>query len=102
MSFIKDSIPNFLNWLLGVLELLIVLAIALVIGYGVVCFLWGTNQDRFVKLIAVINDNWKAALVLLIPLFYRPIRIYLEQLDKGPFGMQRRPARVEQEQKDNP
>lgn len=102
MKFFKITIPNFLNWLLTVLELLIVLAIVLVIGYAIVSFLWGDSQVRVVLLMVAINENWKAALILLIPLFYRPIRIYLEQLDKGPFGMQRRPAPVEQEQKENP
>lgn len=104
MSFSKDTISDCLNWLLSVLELVIVLAIACLVGFGVYCLLSGSAQEaRVVQLIKIINENWKAALVLLIPLFYRPIRMFLERLEQGPFGMRTgKPVPTEEEQKENP
>ena len=70
-------------WLLGVLELLIVFAVTFLIGYVLFCLLWGQNPARLVALIGTINENWKAALILLIPLFYRPVRIFLDNLEEA-------------------
>lgn len=84
MSFSKDTVPDFLNWLLSVLELLLVFAITCLLGYAIWCFVAGTSQEaRITRLIEVVNNNWKASLVLLIPLFYRPIRLFLENLEEA-------------------
>jgi len=44
--------------------------------------------DRLVTVIKTINENWKAGLLLLAPVFYRTIRILLERMKKFPFGME--------------
>ncbi len=98
MKFTKDTIPDSLNWLLSILELLIVFAITLLVGFAICCFLWDTGQvPRFTKLIQVINENWKASLVLLIPLFYRPVRAFLENLEEA--GSLKRGKRISGETK---
>jgi high-affinity Fe2+/Pb2+ permease len=84
MSFSRDTIPDWLLWLLSVLEVLIVLAIACLVGFTVFCFLSGSAQQaRFTVLMETVDKNWKAALVLLIPLFYRPMRAFLENLEEA-------------------
>jgi len=103
MSFSKDAIPEFLNYVLSIVELVIVLIIACLTGFAVYCFLSGSGQQtRFISLMEAIEKNWKAALILLIPLFYRPVRTFLEQLEKA-WGLERRkPASIEKEQNENP
>jgi hypothetical protein len=103
MSFSKDTIPEWLSYLLSVLELLIVLIIACLVGFAVYCFLSGNAQEaRFTTLMRTVNENWKAALVLLIPLFYRPLRTFLENLEEA--GSWKRGRRIagESKQEANP
>jgi hypothetical protein len=104
MTFTKTTIPNALDWVLGLLEQLIVLVITFLIGYVVYCFIRGTNgRDNLIDLMGVVNENWKAAIILLIPLFYRPIRTFLDRLEQGPFGMKAKSVPViEKEEKANP
>lgn len=45
---------------------------------------------RMVNLIETVNNNWKAFLLLLILLFYRTIRAFLEEVQEA-FGIKRRP-----------
>jgi heme/copper-type cytochrome/quinol oxidase subunit 2 len=86
MAFTKDSIPDALSWLLSVFELLIVLGISVLVGYTVVCFLWTARQTQAAQIahmMEVVHANWKAALILLIPLLYRPARTFLENLEEA-------------------
>jgi hypothetical protein len=41
------------------------------------------------ELVKGLNDNWKAALILLVVLFYRTVRMFLEQAEEA-FGVKRR------------
>src|ERR1022692_2936526 len=43
-------------------------------------------QDRFQRVVTTLNANWKLVLILLIPLFYRTIRGFIERMEEGPFG----------------
>jgi hypothetical protein len=84
MNLSKDTIPDALLWILSVIELLIVLSIACLVGFAVYCFLFDSgHQGRFVGLMEMVDEYWKAALVLLIPLFYRPVRTFLENLEEA-------------------
>jgi hypothetical protein len=85
VSFSKDTIPDAPSWFLSILELVIVIGIALFVGYAVFCFLLfgSARQAGIVRMTEVVNQNWKAALVLLIPLVYRPARIFLENLEEA-------------------
>ena len=44
-----------------------------------------------VALVQLVNDNWKTFLLLVLLLFYRTIRTFLEEVQEG-FGMKRRPV----------
>src|SRR5713226_4468994 len=82
-----SQLPVWLNWLLSVVEPLVVLGIAIVILYAGYSAVFGplqsTQQARFKELLQVINDNWKVGVLLLIVLFYRTIRIFLEQAEEA-------------------
>lgn len=81
-----SRLPDFLNWLLSAIEPLIVLGITVSISYGVWCLVRPDVNGRQAHVLALmkwINDNWKAALILLVPLFYRTIRIFLEQAEEA-------------------
>jgi hypothetical protein len=47
------------------------------------------------------NENWKVGLLILLPLFYRPIRTFLEELREA-FGMKRTPREVGEETTEEP
>jgi ascorbate-specific PTS system EIIC-type component UlaA len=88
------QLPSWLDWLLSVVEPLTVLLITatiIYVGYGLV---FGSpqniNQTRFKALMVIISDNWKAALLLLVVLFYRTVRVFLEEVQEA-FGMRRNP-----------
>jgi len=103
MSFSKATIPDFLDYVLSILEMVIVLAIALLTGYAVFCFVFGTHEEaRFIVLMQVISENWKASLVLLIPLFYRPVRTFLEELEQVGSIRRRNVRPTAKQQEDNP
>ena len=103
----KDTIPDALAWLLSVFELLIVLGISILVGYTVFCFLWTSHQAKaaqLTQLMEVLHANWKAALILLIPLLYRPMRAFLENLEEAG-GWKRRktiPPTAKEEQTNPP
>lgn len=101
-----SPLPIWLNWLLSVVEPLIVLGITAAVfyvGYGLV---FGSaqslNQVRLKELLAIISDNWKAALLLLLVLFYRTVRMFLEEVEEA-FGMRRKkPMSGDSEKASNP
>jgi hypothetical protein len=81
------QLPEWLDWLLSVVEPLVVLAITVVIFYTGYCLVFGSEQSshlaRFKDLMKEVNDNWKAGLLLLVLLFYRTIRTFLEQAEEA-------------------
>lgn len=100
-----EGLPSWLNWLLAVIEPLVVLVIAVLIFYVVYWLIFGPEQDgRQARLMGVLkgmNDNWKVGLLLLVLLFYRTIRTFLEQMEKGPWGVTR-PLRGDPKEEANP
>jgi hypothetical protein len=99
------NLPDWLNWLLLVVEPSVVLVIALALGYATYRLLFGQQpageeQTRFFFLIREVNDNWKAAVLLLILLFYRTVRDFLQRAEKA-FGIEapRAPVMVSTPQK---
>lgn len=84
MSFTRETIPNWLTWFLSVMELVIVLGLASLFGYVVLSFLLQSPQQaRVSAFMKTVNENWKAALILLVPLVYRPMRLFLENLEEA-------------------
>ena len=85
------ELPDWLNWVLSVVEPLIVLGITVSVSYGAWCLVRPDVNGRQARIIVAmkgINDNWKAALILLVLLFYRTIRIFLEQAEEA-WGVKR-------------
>jgi hypothetical protein len=86
-------LPELLNWLVSVVEPLIVLAITFLASYSVYWLIFapdqGSQQSRILALVSTINADWKAGLVLLLILFYRTVRMFLEQAEEA-FGVKRR------------
>jgi hypothetical protein len=70
-------------------EVLVVLLLtALLLGgivYQTIWILWASSdcrEVRFAQSLKTINDNWKVGLIILIPLFYRGIRAFLERVEE--------------------
>ena len=86
-------LPHWLNWCLAVVEPLVVLAVAIVIlylGYGAVFHTRDSAMGAWLKeLIEEVNNNWKAGVLLLIVLFYRTVRTFLEEAEEA-LGVKRR------------
>jgi len=54
---------------------------------GWICFGWGAGvHARIVETIRGMNAGWKVCLIILVPLFFRPIYKFLIHLKEGPFG----------------
>lgn len=88
-----------LDWLVSVAERLVVLGVVCAIFY--IGRLWVSGAMPISKLgitaptistspaaeiLKAISENWKALLLLLIPLFYRTIKGFIERMEEGPFG----------------
>lgn len=77
------------GWLLGLLdwavllaERLLVLGLAFVVlrfGFRLV---FGRYSPSEGDIAAKVSENWKAVILLLIPLFYRTVRTFLEQVEE--------------------
>jgi hypothetical protein len=81
------SIPKrillFLDWMISMSERLVVLAITYIVSYIGWCTFHAANQAQYMKdTLGPLSDNWKGLLVLLIPLFYRPVRSFLERVER--------------------
>jgi hypothetical protein len=103
------AIGGFKSWLaqledgsdtyLTVAELLAVLTLALsVMALSILTLVWiftgcglQMKEQRLADVLATLNSNWKAVLILLIPLFYRTIRRFIARIRKGPLGMEADP-----------
>jgi membrane-anchored glycerophosphoryl diester phosphodiesterase (GDPDase) len=86
------NLPKWLNWLLSVIEPLMVLLIAggvVYAGYWLLFDQSGSKQNRLTCLMQVLNENWKVVALLMIVLFYRTIRIFLEQAEEA-WGVKRK------------
>jgi hypothetical protein len=84
---------------LTVAELFVVLALAISITVlAILTLIWivktpclQVQQDRLITVLKTLSDNWKAVLILLVPLFYRTIRKFIARIRKGPLGMEADP-----------
>jgi hypothetical protein len=83
---IGEAVLSCLDWLVQVAERLIVLGLAsAVLRYG---YLLTVGRVPSGDWIASVAANWKAVVLILIPLFYRAVRTFLEQVEEA-FGMKR-------------
>ena len=82
------GIPKCLDWCVSVVECLIVLGVSVVVfhfGYHVWC---GTLSPGERDTATLVSQNWKILVILMIPLFYQPVRIFLEEVQEV-WGMRR-------------
>ncbi len=71
--------------------LVIFLTVALLgfIVYQITWIITACPQERIKSTFTMLNENWKVGLLLLVPLFYRTIRMFLERVRKF-LGMETR------------
>lgn len=108
----ESRFDRFEPWLDRILECLEV-AMVLMLAAGILAaaayeLFWifcgdpSVRQARLAAVLKGLNENWKAGLLLLIPLFYRTIRGFLERVEEfGGAKAPRRPKSTLQE-KPNP
>ncbi len=76
-----------MEFVLVVAIALFLLVLAVFLGAWVI---WGCGDaihSRLIQTIKGINTGWRVSLLLLIPLFFRPIYKFLWGLHEGPLGM---------------
>ncbi len=71
----------------------LVFLITVAAGVWITCGCWHEGMHRLHQTLISVNTHWKISLLLLVPLFYRPVRIFLFRVEKFG-GMQ---AKVEGE-----
>lgn len=54
--------------------------------YGTARIIQPATRPSVTEVLVAIDDHWKAVLLFLLPLFYSPIRAFLERVEEG-FGM---------------
>lgn len=104
-----DKLEPWLDRVLECLEVAMVLVLAAGIlvatGYEVVWIFNAdpvTRQARLAAALRALNENWKALLLLLIPLFYRTIRGFLERVEEFAGAKAPRPPKSTSPEKPNP
>jgi hypothetical protein len=85
----SDRKERWSDKLLRVGEVSVVISITftalLAVGYGLFWLGWCNQQTRAIRLTGLakaLNENWKVILILLVPLFYRTVRMFLERVQK--------------------
>jgi hypothetical protein len=93
-----DQVQPILDTILRCLEAVTVLFLALAIlgaiGYETCWIFFGdppVRQARLALAMKGLNENWKVGLILVVPLFYRTIRGFLERLEE--FGGAKAPRK---------
>jgi hypothetical protein len=89
-SWFESTLEPWFDRCLKFLEFLTVAGLAVVVItiaiYETCWVLWGhlpsDRQTRMQDALTVLNGNWKIGLLLLVPLFYRTIRVFLERVEK--------------------
>lgn len=85
----SNATIQILDWLVEVAERTTALAVAVLVGYLSFHFLFGKATPSDVQFVSAIGAHWQALLILLIPLFYRTIRTFLQEVEEA-YGMKRR------------
>jgi hypothetical protein len=71
-----------------VLAVIILTAIVLMTAVGAMIWTAFCPTIRLPMILGNLNVNWKACLLLLVPLFYRTIQAVLQRIKKWPWGME--------------
>lgn len=85
-TFVQGSpaaIVAILDWVVAVIERMVVIAVALIAFYsGWLAFHEPGKSDALTQTLKALSEYWKGLLLLLIPLFYRTVRTFLEKVRK--------------------
>lgn len=82
-----------LDWMVKVVERLLVLGVAWVAFYFGYHFCRGLLSPPQRDVIAFVAQNWKIVLILMIPLFYQTVRTFLEEVQEA-WGIKRNPKQA--------
>jgi hypothetical protein len=100
-----ERVPEFLNAVLSILEPLLVIGVGVALCYVLyVLFMEpSSSENRQVveDAIQTLGANWTFAVVILLPLFYRRVRIFLEEVQEAG-GVKRVPRVAEKVTERNP
>lgn len=93
LTMFLDGILNLAARAIMILAMLaIVVAVCQLVG-----FYWlEPEQTRTAKVLAILHSNWRALIILVIPLFYPAIRRFVEEMESIPgLGIRSRPRRAQ-------
>src|SRR5438034_2245564 len=91
---LREEMPKLFAYLVYVefaLVVLIGVCVAVLAIYSAVWIVFGCGEEihsRVVRVVKGINDNWRVDLLVLVPLFFRPLFKFLFFLRKGPWGIE--------------
>jgi hypothetical protein len=94
----KKYILELLDWIVAVMERLLVLGLAFLVFYFGYQLLHGNSTQGQLDVLKALSENWKAGLVLLIALFYGTARKFLEEVQEI-WGMKRKLKGTKEEEK---
>lgn len=77
-----------LDWLVGVVERLLVLGLSFVVFYFGYHMVRGNSIPDQLAVLKFFADNWKIGIIVLVVLFYGTVRVFLEQVQEV-WGMKR-------------
>jgi len=77
-----------LDWLVSVVERLLVLGLSFVVFYFGYQLVRGNSMPGQLAVLKFFSDNWKIGIIVLVVLFYGTVRIFLEQVQEV-WGMKR-------------
>ena len=72
----RNSVSHFLDRLFEIIERAGILFALGIVAYIAVQLVFGGDEpleSRSGKVLILVNDNWKAALVVMLPVLYRPL-----------------------------
>ncbi|MBI3582724.1 MAG: hypothetical protein HY096_02085 [Nitrospinae bacterium] len=95
---------SLLEWILQVAEYILVFLMVSIIFYGGCHIMFTSDKEDIKTALTVINNHWKAFVIILVPLFYRTVRVFLEEVQEF-HGMKRRNKKQDTEEiqpEDNP
>lgn len=62
---------------------LVALGLLVFLCWGAWELVWPSSRAGAREVLAIINDNWKAAMFFLVVVFFRPIRSFLDRLKRA-------------------
>lgn len=78
-----------LDWMFGLAGRGGILAASALVVYAVVQLFFGTEEpthSRAGKVLMLLNDNWKATLLVVLPLLYLPLRTFFDSVTEITIG----------------